>query len=160
VPHDHGEYRPSEARLTRVAALIRQFHDASEGHDLAADAEVVARNELGPHNTVFAGDEPVAFIDWDDAAPGTRLLSDRATALADVREGPDGVGEVEQARLIRLMCEAYGWNDPHAIVDEIHADLKRARASHERAGRPKARNIFHEMVDWFDTHATKLKQLV
>ena len=160
VHHDHGEYRPSEARLARVAALIRQFHEATAGSALAADAEIVAHNELGPHNTVFAGDEPVAFIDWDDAAPGTRLfdLSNAVWSFANV--GEDGGPVREQARLVRLMCDAYGWEDPHAIVDEIHADLRRARANHERAGRPKARDIFQEMVAWMDTHANDLKQLV
>jgi hypothetical protein len=58
------------------------------------------------------------------------------------------------------MCEAYGWNDPHAIVDEIHADLRRARANHERAGRPKARDIFQEMIAWMDAHANELKKLI
>jgi aminoglycoside phosphotransferase (APT) family kinase protein len=160
VYHDHDEYRPSEIRLARVAALIRQFHEATAGSALAADAEIVAHNELGPHNTVFAGDEPVAFIDWDDAAPGTRLfdLSNAVWSFANVGEGGGPVGE--QARLIRLMCDAYGWEDPHAIVDEIHADLRRARADHERAGRLKARDIFQEMIAWMDVHASVLKKRV
>ena len=160
VPHDHGEYRPSEARLARVAAMIRRFHDTTAGSDLAADAEIVAHNELGPHNTVFAGDEPVAFIDWDDAAPGTRLfdLSNAIWSFANVGEGGGPVGQ--QARLIRLMCDAYGWDNPHAIIDEIHADLRRARTNHEQAGRLKARDIFQEMISWFDTHACELKKLV
>ncbi|MBD0253505.1 MAG: hypothetical protein ICV31_03305 [Rubrobacter sp.] len=61
--------------------------------------------------------------------------------------------------MIRLMCDAYGWDDTHAIVDEIHADLRRARANHERAGRQKARDIFHRMVGWFDAHSRELKIL-
>jgi aminoglycoside phosphotransferase (APT) family kinase protein len=160
VPHDHGEYEPSKARLIRVAALIRRFHDVTPGSTLAAGAEIVAHNELGPHNTVFVGDEPVAFIDWDDAAPGIRLfdLSNAVWSFANVGEGGGPVGE--QARLIRLMCDAYGWDDPHAIVDEIHADLRRARANHEGAGRPKARNIFQQMIGWMDAHAGGLKKLM
>ena len=159
VPHDHAEYRPSEIRLIRVAALIRRFHDVTAGYDLAGGAEVVAHNELGPHNTIFAGEEPVAFIDWDDAAPGTRLfdLANAVWSYANVGEEGGPVGE--QARLIRVMCDAYGWQDPHAIVDEIHADLHRARANHERAGRQKAGDIFQEMISWMDTHTSELKRL-
>jgi hypothetical protein len=125
VLHDHGLYRPSEARLVKVAAMIRRFYDATAGSDLAAGGEIVAHNELGPHNTVFAGDRPVAFIDWDDAAPGTRLfdLSNAIRSFANVGEGGGPIAG--QARLIRLMCDAYGWDDPHAIIDEIHADLRR-----------------------------------
>jgi aminoglycoside phosphotransferase (APT) family kinase protein len=160
VPHDLSEYRPLEARLTRVAALIRRFHDVTAGSALTGGAEIVAHNELGPHNTVFAGDEPLAFIDWDDAAPGTRLfdLSNAVWSYANV--GEDGGPVREQARLIRLLCDAYGWEDPHAIVDEIHADLLRARANHESAGRLKARDIFQKMVAWMDTHAGELKKQV
>jgi len=159
VQHDHDGYRPSEIRLVRAAAMIRRFHDVTAGSDSAGDAEIVAHNELGPHNTVFVGDAPVVFIDWDDAAPGTRLfdLANAVWSFANVGEGGGAVAE--QARLIRLMCDAYGWDDTHAIVDEIHADLRRARANHERAGRRKARDIFHRMVCWFDAHSRELKIL-
>jgi hypothetical protein len=157
VSHDHDEYQPSEGRLVKAAAMIRRLHDATAGSDLAGDAEIVAHNELGPHNTVFVGDELVTFIDWDDAAPGTRLFDLANAVWSFAKVGKDGGTVAEQARLIRLMCDAYGWEDTHAIVDEIHADLSRARANHERAGRQKARDIFHRMVGWFDAHAHELK---
>jgi aminoglycoside phosphotransferase (APT) family kinase protein len=159
VPHDHDGYRPSEARLIGVAALIRRFHDVTAGSELAGGAEIVAHNELGPHNTVFAGDEPVAFIDWDEAAPGARLFDLANAVWSYANVGEDGGPVGEQARLIRVMCEAYGWQDPHAIVDEIHADLLRARANHERAERPKARDIFQKMISWMEAHAGELKRL-
>ena len=159
VPHHHEKYLPSDARLANAASMIRRFHDATEGSVLAAGAEVVAHNELGPHNTVFVGDEPVAFIDWDDAAPGTRLfdLANAVWCFVDVGEGGGPVGE--QARRVRLMCDSYGWGDTDAIVDEIRADLLRALSKHERAGRPKAADIFREMVRWIDAHGEELKRL-
>jgi aminoglycoside phosphotransferase (APT) family kinase protein len=160
VPHYQGAYSLSDARLANVAALIRRFHDATAGSALAAGAEIVAHNELGPHNTVFVGDEPVAFIDWDDAAPGTRLfdLANAVWSFADV--GEEGGPVVEQARRIRLMCDAYGWEDTDAIVEEIRADLRRALSNHERAGRPKAAAIFQRMADWIDAHADEFKTAV
>ena len=160
VPHDDGGKRPlSDARLANAAAMIRRFHDATAGSALAAGAEIVAHNDLGPHNTVFAGGEPVAFIDWDEAALGTRLfdLSNAIWGFADVGEG--GGPLAEQARRARLMCEAYGWEDTDAVFDEIRADLKRALANHERAGRPKAADIFREMAAWIGAHGTELKRL-
>ena len=159
VPHDHATYSPSDARLANAAAMIRRFHDATEGSALAAGAEIVAHNELGPHNTVFSGDEPVAFIDWDDAAPGTRLL-DLANAVwcfVDVGEGGGPVRE--QARRVGLLCDAYGWGDTDAIVEEIRAGLLRALANHGRAGRTKAADIFRRMVRWVDLHGEELKGL-
>lgn len=159
VPHDHGSYAPSDARLTNAASMIRSFHEATAGSILAAGHETVAHNEIGPHNTVFVGDEPIAFIDWDDAAPGTRLfdLANAVWCFANIGEGGGPVRE--QARLIRLMCDAYGWDDTDAIIDEIRADLLRALSNHERADRVKAVGIFREMVRWIDTHADDLKAL-
>lgn len=44
-----------------------------------------------------------------------------------------------------------------AAVDEIHADLRRALANHERAGRQGPARVFREMVSWISTHAETLK---
>jgi hypothetical protein len=157
VLHDHDEHSPSDAQLKNTARLIRCFHDATAGSSLAAGAEIVAYNELGPHNTVFSGEEPVAFIDWDDAAPDTRLfdLANAVWSFVDVGEGGGPIGE--QARRVRLMCDAYGWDDTDAIVEEIRADLKRALANHEPAGRTKPAAIFREMVAWMEAHREELK---
>jgi hypothetical protein len=159
VPHDSGNRPLSDGRLANAAWLIRSFHDATEGSALAAGHEVVAHNEIGPHNTVFSGEEPVAFIDWDDAAPGTRLfdLASAVWSFVDVGEG--GGPLPEQARRLRLMCDAYGWRGSDAIVEEIRADLKRALANHERAGREKPADVFREMVGWIDAHGEALKGL-
>ena len=157
VPHDEDAL--SDARLANVASMIRRFHEATAGSALAAGAEIVAHNELGPHNTVFLGDEPVAFLDWDDAAPSTRQfdLANAVWCFVNVGEGGGPVGE--QARRIRLICNAYGWDDTDAIVDEIRADLGRALSNHERAGRQKAAGIFREMVGWMDENGEQLKRL-
>jgi aminoglycoside phosphotransferase (APT) family kinase protein len=100
VLHDHGEFSPSDAQLANAARLIRRFHDATGGSSLAAGAEIVAHNELGPHNTVFRGEEPLAFIDWDDASPGTRLfdLANAVWSFVDVGEGGTGLGRTRVGR--------------------------------------------------------------
>ena len=63
----------AEASLARVAELVREFHDLTAGTPLAGDAQVVCHNDLAPNNTVYSpggsGLCPVAFIDWDLAAP-------------------------------------------------------------------------------------------
>ena len=67
----------SAQSLIAVARLVRQFHDLSAGTTLAGDQETICRNDLSPKNTVYrdlgAGLSPVAFIDWDLAAPGKRI---------------------------------------------------------------------------------------
>ena len=47
VPHDHGEYRPSDVRLTRVAALIRRFHDVTATSARAAGPSESRRDASG-----------------------------------------------------------------------------------------------------------------
>jgi hypothetical protein len=150
--------RMSDERIISSGLLVRRFHDATAGTALAADQEIVAHNDLGPHNIVFEGNEAIGIIDWDDGiAPGGRLV-DFAHAVwccADVCEHEIQVGE--QARKIRLMCEAYGWFTQAAVVDEITARFRRARADHARHGRDQGAVIFAEMVQWMEDHGPALK---
>ncbi|HEV3399193.1 MAG TPA: phosphotransferase, partial [Actinomycetes bacterium] len=64
----------SDESLAAAARLVRELHDLSAGTPLAGSAEVVCHNDLSPRNTVYRdtgqGLRPVAFIDWDIAAPG------------------------------------------------------------------------------------------
>ena len=63
----------SDATLTMAAQLIRRFHDATADTELTSGQEVVCHNDLSPCNFVFRSGKPVAMIDFDNAAPGTRL---------------------------------------------------------------------------------------
>jgi hypothetical protein len=39
--------------LIQAAQVIRRYHDLTAGSLLSQDQEIVAHNELGPHNTIF-----------------------------------------------------------------------------------------------------------
>jgi phosphotransferase family enzyme len=113
----------SDASLARVAALIREFHDLTAGTPLAAGAEVVCHNDLSPKNTVYRDDGtglmPVAFIDWDIAAPGARI-HDIAHACWQYLDLGPGVADAGAAsRRMRLMCDAYGLTDRGELLDTI-----------------------------------------
>ena len=80
----HVPWQPAEQMRARsddslavAAQLVRQFHDLTAGTCLAGGCEVVCHNDLSPKNTVYrdrAGVlRPLAFIDWDIAAPGQRI---------------------------------------------------------------------------------------
>jgi hypothetical protein len=151
--------RMSDERIISASRLIRRFHDATAGTALAGRREIVAHNDLGPHNIVFDGNEAVGIIDWDeDVGPGRRLV-DFAHAVwccADVCEGE--VEVAEQARKTRLMCETYGGRfTPEAVIDEITARFRRARADHAQHGRDQGAVIFAEMVRWMEEHGPALK---
>lgn len=148
----------SDDLLVQAAKAIRRYHDTTAGSPLAQGSEIVAHHELGPHNTIFHAGHLVGFIDWDDAAPGTRLR-DFANAVynyVDVSHWANQEAS-EQARRIRLMCSAYGWNDPLALVDDFEADVQQALRNHTQAGRAGAIKIFAEEVDWMRQRAQELR---
>jgi Ser/Thr protein kinase RdoA (MazF antagonist) len=105
---DSGSKLP-DALLEQAARAIRRYHDVTAGSRLSQGREIVAHHELGPHNTIFQGGHLVGFIDWDDAAPGTRLrdLANAVYNYVDVGHWANQTAD-EQARRIHLMCDAYG----------------------------------------------------
>jgi hypothetical protein len=105
--------------LAEVARLTRQFHDLTAGTALAEGGEVVCHNDLSPRNTVYRdggeGLRPVAFIDWDLAAPGLRVhdvahvcwqFCGTGSPVSETGEAAAQVG----ARM-RIVSEAYGLGD-------------------------------------------------
>jgi Phosphotransferase enzyme family len=148
----------SDALLEQAARAIRCYHDATVGSPLAQGHEIVAHNELGPHNTIFQGEHLVGFIDWDDAAPGTRLrdLANAVYNYVDVSHWTNQTTH-EQARRIHLMCAAYGWDDPIALVNDFEADLQQALRNHRQAGRTDAIKVFAAEVSWMRQRAQELR---
>lgn len=148
----------SDEHLVSASRLIRGFHDATAGTALAGAAEVVCHPDLGQHNIVFQGRDAIAIIDWDeDVAPGPRIL-DFAHAVWCLAEiGRQGGAVREQARRARVLCDAYGWDDPPAVIDEIEARFRRAIAWHTSTDTPEAVRIFTDMADWMELNGPLLK---
>lgn len=113
--HEAAEDGP----LAEVAALVRQFHDLMADTDLAGDAETVCHNDLDPSNTIYRRVSgrlvPVAFVDWDLAAPGARIDD-----LARLCWSFTGIGPRADPGLVRhrigIVAEAYGWG---RSLDEV-----------------------------------------
>lgn len=139
------EYLWRDDTLAALARLIRRFHDAAASFTPPAGAswqqtaafsgggEVICHNDLAPWNTVFAGGRPVAFIDWDLAAPGPAWW-DIAFAIwhfvplyGDPASDPFDLAEFEpRAHRTRLFCDSYGLADRGDLVGQI---LARQRAT-------------------------------
>ncbi|HYZ91542.1 MAG TPA: phosphotransferase [Actinomycetota bacterium] len=113
----------SDECLQVVGRLVREFHDLTAGASLAEGAEVVCHNDLAPRNTVYrsAGDllRPVAFIDWDSAAPGKRIHDVAHACWQYVGLGPRYADVADAARRVRLLCDAYGLDDRRDVVETI-----------------------------------------
>lgn len=138
--------------LTRVGALIRAIHDACEGLRPSAEpswvplipapdggAELICHGDLTPWNLVLG--ERWVFIDWDGAAPSTRLwdlaYSAQAFTLNDASESP----ETAAPRLAALV-DGYGASDalraslPEAMVERTEAMFELLRRSHAEGREP------------------------
>jgi aminoglycoside phosphotransferase (APT) family kinase protein len=113
----------TDESLTRVAGLVREFHDLTAGTALAEGGEVVCHNDLSPKNTVYRdagpGLRPVAFIDWDLAAPGRRIEDVAHVCWQYLQLGTELIDVGEAARGIRLICDAYGLPGRAGVVDTI-----------------------------------------
>ncbi|MFC5833873.1 aminoglycoside phosphotransferase family protein [Nonomuraea insulae] len=101
--------RWSDAQVASTGALLRSLHDATRDSGLTGEHPVICHHDPGPNNTVFRAGLPVAFIDFDTAAPGNPLedigymawtwcISSKATAPP----------VTTQAAQIRVLTDAYG----------------------------------------------------
>ncbi|QFY07317.1 phosphotransferase [Nonomuraea phyllanthi] len=111
----------SDESLARVAALVREFHDLTAGTPLAEGQEVVCHNDLSPKNTVYRGAEPrpVAFIDWDIAAPGRRVHDVAHVCWQYAGLGPAVTDPDAAAGRVRLICDAYGLRQRGEVVETV-----------------------------------------
>ncbi|WP_405836460.1 phosphotransferase [Streptomyces sp. NBC_01518] len=106
--------------LVRVARLVRAFHDLTHGTPQAGDQDVVCHNDLAPKNTVYdSAWHPLAFVDWDLAAPGERVHDVAHVCWQYLDLGPGITDLPETARRIALICDAYGLDDTGRLLDAV-----------------------------------------
>jgi hypothetical protein len=134
----------SDEALVRAAEMIRELHDASatfawpNDHDWqkllrdpTGSREVVCHNDLSTYNLIYREGLPVGVVDWDFAAPGSRLwdLAYAAWWLVPLHHPAYmrtvGWPDIDQPRRLRLLCDAYGLDDRSALLDTIHLRQRR-----------------------------------
>ncbi|MFE2428097.1 phosphotransferase family protein [Streptomyces sp. NPDC059373] len=171
-----GPVRPppviDDVATAEVARLTRQFHDLTAGTALAEGGEVVCHNDLAPRNTVYRdsgeGLRPVAFIDWDLAAPGLRVHD-----VAHVCWQFCGTGSAaaEVGARMRVVSEAYGLGDAdrRRLVGTVLWWQDRCWRGIDRladAGDPAMRRLreggavaeVRAAYDWTAAHRTELER--
>ena len=119
VPAELGDH--DDRALESAARLIRAYHDATAPLFGAPSAqkvciEVACHNDLSPCNTVFRDGCPVAFIDFDAAAPGSRSYDLGYAAWLWLDLGNPQCSAEEQIRRLRVFAAAYGSSPSEAQI--------------------------------------------
>jgi hypothetical protein len=160
--------------LGRIATLTRDLHEATAGFVPPAGAEPFRQlplpgdvwNHADVHygNTVFAGDTPIAFIDWECCAPANRTY-DPATLLLSARNPrPNHAENERRARSALLAADAildgYGATDEErasfrfdvaTMLDDVAVFVEREDDSlaFSPAYRAEAPTRFRWLADWW-----------
>jgi hypothetical protein len=155
VPSELDPAFPDDT-LTSAARIVRAYHDATAGADLAQGQEVVCHKDLSPCNFVFRSGVPVAVIDFDAAAPGRRLQDIGYALFLWLDLTADGPPAREQARRIRVFCDAYGVEGGALVVEAILGAVAGNAASLDRAGRVEDAAWWSAQVAWIGRHRSEL----
>lgn len=182
----------TDAALGELGGLLRRYHDAVAGFALPGELawhwgeepvppgarRVVCHNDLAPHNTVFRGGRPVAFIDWDFAAPGPAVwdVANAAWQFVPLADDADcariGGWAEPPDRFLRLRILADAYRLPaseRAVIAEVVARRMEATASGiealAAAGGPAFRRLLADGVPaqirreraWVQRHASRLR---
>lgn len=133
------EYVWSLDSLVAVTQLVRHLHDLTRGWRPqtsdwktapgAPPGDVICHNDAGPWNVVFRERRPVALVDWDVAAPGTRLWDIGYLAWhwiplwPDDRAADHGFQDLDRrGQRVRGMVDAYGMGiSPDGVLDAARA---------------------------------------
>lgn len=112
--------------------------------------------DLSPCNTVFRAGVPVALIDFDNAAPGTRLEDLGYALFLWLNLGTDGLDAREQSRRIGVFCDAYGIAAGPEIVEAIRAAVALNLERLRRERRVADDEWWQAQLGWIDAHAVTL----
>lgn len=121
--------RWTDDQIAALGVVLRRFHDATRGSELAGHHPVVCHHDPSPTNLVFRNDLPTALIDFDTAEPGSPLEDIGYAAwtwcIASKYDDAD-----RQAAQVRVLVDAYGLTERQraAVVDAtLERQLRNAR---------------------------------
>jgi hypothetical protein len=163
----------SDDAVAALGRLLRLAHDAQDGFEPPADPgwlrpprsepEVIAHLDLYWTNVILRNGMPAAVIDWELAAPATRVLEVAlaATYWAGLRLDEQlvewGLPLTRRGERLRLLCDAYGLDarSRGRLLEELIAYRRDRIARQEwRGTTPPA--LIRANLRWIEQHAGDL----
>jgi Phosphotransferase enzyme family len=167
VPSNCGSIVWDDLPLAAAAMLLRAFHDASAGSELAGSNEIVCHHDFGPWNLVWRDlasrvRVPVGIIDFDSAAPGQRVDDLGYAIWKHLNLGLIDLAPEEQGRRIGVMVSAYG----AAFAGDVLPAIGRAQERMQRTveggtlgeGRSAALAQLNGERAWLEAHFDELQR--
>lgn len=150
VPPELGYF--SDAQLIAAARLLRQLHDATLDCPLRNGHEVVCHGDASPCNCVFVDGVPTAFIDFDDAHPGSKLEDLGYASWLWIDIGNDDLSADTQGQRVADFFRCYGLSTADAVPSIISAQVALA----ERTDVPGVREWSDNCRAWVERNRAKL----
>ncbi|MGH6888382.1 MAG: phosphotransferase [Rhizomicrobium sp.] len=156
VPTELGDW--DDRTLQDAARLVRLYHDATSSLHAtqaatAPEFEIACHNDLSPCNTVFRDGRPVALIDFDAAAPGSRAHDLGYATWLWLDIGNAGRSAAEQRRRLRLFLAAYGSiMGERDLVRAMLARQSQLSAECARTGNGATRDWAEKCLSWTTHH--------
>ena len=168
----------SDVVVATLGQLLRLAHDAQVGFERPADAgwdthvagtdsgEVIGHLDLYWTNVIFRDGLPCALIDWELAAPTTRVLDVAlaATYWAAIRADEQlvdwGVPLERRGERLRILCDGYGLtaDQRSGLLDEL---VKQREGRLKRADwRIAGRDAVIANLRWLKNHRRKLARFL
>ncbi|GIG53970.1 phosphotransferase [Demequina activiva] len=122
VRADHPDAPTAALDPARIGAFMREMHDALATFEPPADAQwfdglpgpggdLIIHQDIAPSNMVIAEDGRLVAIDWDAAAPGTRLWDVAHAVHAFAPLHGRGFEISSQAERMRAFADGYQLSD-------------------------------------------------
>lgn len=165
----------SDEVVAAIGRLLRDAHDAQDGFDPPDEPgwfqhpegrhEVIGHLDLFWTNVVFRDGVPVALIDWELAAPTSRVLEVALAATywagiridAQLREW--GLSTGRRGERLRLLCDSYGLDaaQRRSLVGEL-IDYRRWRIDTGAYRGTTPVSSIHANLAWVEEHRAELER--